>query len=657
MFSLADFLKEAEAEEASAAARDPLSPPTPEEEAAAVAATMREIRREDERHVRQRRKKMRKEREDAVRDRVVSHDLPGGAADVERVERPDVTMTDEEFEQLRYLASTRKSTSSMRTRLNKLGARAGGLPADLSRVIPDSDAVAVAEVDYQIEQHRAGAMIEGGRLDAAVAMLKKAKRDAADMDILTHDKPAEASAKASERGGARQKRQKPTEAQAREAYGFQEEAEVSEGIRTETAHSERARHEALSALSQPRRAPMPFRDEVVPEEHAPTLGHYRARDDCEEWMARTLEQVDKELGGIVNRLPGKTVNYSLLETALEYGVPFWEAAKEHYRGLNKDPPQPDVIDWDLFESLVREAIPERGERPCVRAESHLCESQKQFGFACRERMTRGELDRHTEMRLRDPLRIAEALPPIQRECICCALAVVQSEYYNRRHQSQHKDDESEYPDGVSEVADMTEIIADFCMDVHGPGQFDLFACHVGDEQFMGLLAPIIRWCPATDYEPETVSIASLSQADKDRQERYVRRKEALREQKRKRRAEAEARGEVFIDDSYWEVYNEVRRARSSHREEGDDGTPIVAQFQTPSRTPVPGMMATPGATQSLRQTRREPKEVMTRPIRRLRVLETLRFRSGATLVRTEAGNGYSRSTPTLLKSPNGESHQ
>jgi hypothetical protein len=428
----------------------------------------------------------------------------------------------------------------------------------------------------------------------------------------------------------RRRRKKPkklTEEKARRMYAGEERYEVQQGRQSETSEAAAERYQAISSEVQ-MDARVHERQETIDPDALPkdTLAKYKARNSDESYFLESLKEIDRREDSVVHKLPPPAVNHKLL-FAMRDCLPFYDALVRYHVKANKPIPVPATYTWEYCETLLREAIPERGERPCRLAATGACESMQQFGFACRERMDEAEYRRFVNMRLTNPQMAKTALPMVQRLCLPCVLCHITHEYLKRLHKRQHKDDESQMPDGTSETYDDCEPICNLQMDVTTEGQYDIWACvGVGDAEYLGMPGPVVAWDPS-NYVPETIELSNISRRDREFVERTKRIKRATTERRKRE-------GTVPWDPGAW-----LRTAKAKKAQGFEEP---VAVFRTPARTPVPGhfqseMDPAPG------QDHRQKRSVTIRVLRQRD--ENLRFRDGVMPVKVESAKSP-RSTLT-----------
>ena len=559
---------------------------------------------------------------------------------------------------LRAMAGGTRTADAIEQRLQKVASSkaARSLPIDLldARVAQEDRPHTLTALDRQTEGHEIGAMLlekdtslGSVRLDAVRRedeLLARQQTEDGEYDARgpphVFDAPARhpvaAMAAGQVAGGGRvltrRRRKKPkklTEKDSRAKYTQEERAQKD--FLEPTIDEHRQRQDIISAeIKESMQTGAHKRRETLDPDDLPqdNLALYRAEDTPQAWFLTTMQALDRSEDTIVHDLPPKTVNHSFI-AAMEDNVLFFDAMIKHHVQTNEPIPKPTTLTWDFCQSLLREAIPERGERPCRMAAFGTCESVKQFGFPCRERMTESEYLRFVEMRKTNPSKAATALPMIQRLCMCCALSYVTVEYLKRKFRLQHRDPDSEMPTGESAAYDLTTPLCDFDVDVTTEGQYYIWACvGVGDSEYCGVPGPVPQWDPS-NYVVETTELETISINDKRIQERTERLKRANTE--RREREE----GPRPWDASVW---------IAAHKRASQRGEDVTHVFQTPSRTPVPGRFQTAPVEDEVGMLRQRKAKKKTIRVLRQRD-ECLRFRDGAMPVRVESDKSP-RSTRT-----------
>jgi hypothetical protein len=512
---------------------------------------------------------------------------------------------------------------------------------------PDAESVlALTPLDRQTEEQEIGDMLLTDNAIGEMRLRKTREQDASIAASQMGDKfdpraalptPAPVlhpitSVKQGQTGSAvlqrrrrKKKQRKLTEEEARAKYASEEVDEVNRGRQTETSVQRSSRMTQIDTFASPDRAAHKRRDEIDPTDLPQTsLDKYKARDSAEAWMLAGLKEINRREDAIVHQQPPPMINHKFM-AAMRDNLPFYDALVKYHVVTNKPIPVPATYTWEYCETLLREAIPERGERPCRLAASGSCESVTQFGFACRERMHEAEYRKFVNLRMSNPQMAHTALPPVQRLCLCCYLCHVTNEYFRRLHKRHHKDDATEMPDGTSETYDDTEPICDMQMDVTKEGQYDIFMCvGVGDKEYLGMPGAVVAWDPS-NYLPSEIMLESVTAADKKIVEQAERRKRA--NQERRKRA-----GNEEYDPGAW-----LRATKPKGYQE------VHAVFRTPAQTPVPGHFQSqlpppPDAAANRAQRRKR--------IRTLKQRDCLRFRDGVMPVRVET----ERSSPSTRTS-------
>lgn len=551
-----------------------------------------------------------------------------------------------------------KSSAALEQRYAKMASSkvAKRLPKNLETRALDSkdDPLTLTPLGRQVEQHEIGAMLMNqDQPQAALGKTRLEKVHAQDTEHalgngeegtahrgpLKHPAPKNhpVDTVAGGQGSSgiflmkrRKKKKKLNAADARAQMAASEAEEVLQGRQVETSAQAKERVAQLAdAAKDMHRAVHQKKDQIDPAElpHE-TLAQYRASDDAERWFLASLKEVDRHEDSVVHRLPPPTVNQKFL-AAMSDSLPFYDSLIRYYVRAEKPIPVPATYNREYCQTLLREAIPERGERPCRLAAHGTCESLLQFGFACRERMHEDEYRNFVNLRLNNPQMAYTALPMIQRMCLPCTLCHVTIEYMRRLHKKQHKDPSVQMPDGTSETYDDTEPICDFQMDVTTEGQYDIWACvGVGDAEYLGLPGPVLAWDPS-NYVPGCIKTQQVAGSDKRIIERAERIKRAVTE--RREREGGDAPG-LDPHDYYRELKGRPRGFKDP-----------VAVFQTPARTPIPGHLQTDSAAAA------QPSKQQSAAAREIRVLherdECLRFRDGVMPVKVEIEHSPP-STPT-----------
>lgn len=87
---------------------------------------------------------------------------------------------------------------------------------------------------------------------------------------------------------------------------------------------------------------------------------------------------------------------------------------------------------------------------------------------------------------------AEMLPSNVQTCIICELAMVTIQYSERLNHRNHRDDSS-MEDGTSETP--ITLLHRFQVKTHQPGQFNLYRCLLGDDEYLGVAGTILDFHP------------------------------------------------------------------------------------------------------------------------------------------------------------------
>lgn len=189
----------------------------------------------------------------------------------------------------------------------------------------------------------------------------------------------------------------------------------------------------------------------------------------EEQMKRQNRQPDK----VYTRIPNQEEEFSWVQEVKMRETHTAQVAL--MIEAEADIPNLPHVTKSKMKFLIKAADPKKGERPCMYGTE--CEAYHQWGFCCKE-MVSEEFEELILDALSNGENALDSLPREFQMCVICNLKIV-THLYDTNKMGLNKDD--------------LWIIHNFQMYVDVEGEYPSEMTLLGDDEFRGIIAPIIRY--------------------------------------------------------------------------------------------------------------------------------------------------------------------
>ena len=204
-----------------------------------------------------------------------------------------------------------------------------------------------------------------------------------------------------------------------------------------------------------------------------TFEEMELAEDMERKFRERMKRLNRQPDDVYTRIPEQASDFSFVEEVKRRDIIYAQVASLIEN--NKEIPALPIVSKVRMASLIRAPLDYRGERTCVFKEK--CECFQTWGFICREMISETLEDSIMET-MSAGGEIKDVLPHYIDMCVICNLRIT-TELYDRQKAGLSPDDPC--------------VVHNFKVIVDTEGEYPSEMTLLGDNEFCGVIAPIIRY--------------------------------------------------------------------------------------------------------------------------------------------------------------------
>jgi hypothetical protein len=204
-----------------------------------------------------------------------------------------------------------------------------------------------------------------------------------------------------------------------------------------------------------------------------TFAEMELSGDMERKFRERMRRLNRQPDDVYTRLPDQESDFSFVAEVKTRQLMYAQVASLIESG--KEIPALPIVSKVRMRDLLRAPIARKSERQCVYKEK--CECFEEYGFICRE-MISETLEDHIMETLSNGDDVEAILPPYIDMCVVCNLRIT-TEIYDKEKA------------GLS--SENPCIIQTFKIIVDTEGEYPSEMTLLGDDEFCGIIAPILRY--------------------------------------------------------------------------------------------------------------------------------------------------------------------